>query len=339
MQMPHLIRNKFCNFLILIFATYPLFEFAQKVSQYDTQPLLKQARLSFESHNLQEGESLLEEYIQTARQKFPMGYTFGFEAAEVADENLNDKEAVEVIKQIQKHYGLQSDLALRQGIDASLLKVYKKAGRWSDGTQLVNELVGEVKTNFILNITVLDFNRALASLGKTNEAVQVSKQYFGDGENVTDQVVPSGFWMQKNAETAFMLNQPDNSLQILNNIEKTSPEYYRTNQVAIILLKINALEQLAKYSEIARQLALANGLSQKGYPVTSADQKLLQYRLKAYQRAGWLDGNYKANQEQLYIAPYPLNHRADIIRLIILCTVIFPPLVVLLVIIKRRIIK
>ncbi len=323
----------FLSILILAFFHVNLVAvYAQNASQYDSAPLLKQARISFESHDLQKGESLLEQWVQEERLAFPSGYTFGFDAASVAAENLDGQAAIEVITKLKDHFKLPEDLPLRQGVEAALLNAYIKAKQWSDGVQLVDEIQGEPKTNFVLNITVLNFNRALASSGKTNEAMRVSKQFFGGGTDVTDQVMPAGYWMQQNAETALMLNQQSNSLQILDNIEKTSPDYYRTNQIEIIMLKVSALENLAKFSEVARQLSMANDINQKDHPqLPPADQQLLQSRLKAYQRAGWLDDNYKTNQAQAYkpspgSRPDPIIEKHFVLIRIIMLIVFLLPL-------------
>jgi hypothetical protein len=139
-----------------------------------------------------------------------------------------------------------------------------------------------------------------------------------------------------------MLNQQSNSLQILDNIEKTSPDYYRTNQIEIIMLKVSAFENLAKFSEVARQLSMANDINQKDHPqLPPANQQLLQSRLKAYQRAGWLDNNYKTNKAQAYMPVISgdkngFGNHLFIIRLIIFTVLLPPPLTMIFLAIKKR---
>ena len=326
-------------FILVLYHLKPTDAYAQKVSQFDSEPLLKQARISFESHDIQKAEIFLEQYIQEKKQAFPQGYTFGFEAATVAIENLDDKTSIEVVKKLKNDHLLPEDLMLREGIEAALLNAYTKSSLWSEGVQLIDEFQGREKTNFVLNATVLNFNRALASSGKNDEALHVSKQFFGDGAGVADQLKTAGYWMQQNAETAFMLNQPSNGLQILDNIEKISPEYFQANQISIIMLKVNILEQTAKYSEVAKQLALAHDLNQNGHSGSTSEQQLLEDRLKAYQRAGWLDDNYKANQVQVYrptVSNKALGNYAFLVRLILVVVFLLPPLVIMFFAIKKR---
>lgn len=272
---------------------------AQSVSQFDSEPLLKQARANFETNYVEGGEKLLNQYIREKKQAFPSGYTFGLEAATVASENLNTDTAIEVINDLKNHCSHPEDLMLQEGIEAALLNVYSKAHRWSDGMKLIEEIQRIPKTNFILNMAVFDFNRALLSSGEIIKAALVSKTFIGDGSEMNDTVMPVGFWMQQAAETAFLLNQPSNGLQTLTRISQVSPDYYQSNKISILMEMVTALERLNKPSEVAEQLATAYNASQKGYPVTAADQDLLQNRLKTYQRAGWLDDNYKANPVQV----------------------------------------
>jgi hypothetical protein len=62
-----------------------------------------------------------------------------------------------------------------------------------------------------------------------------------------------------------------------------------------------------------------------------ADQQLLQSRLKAYQRAGWLDDNYKTNQAQAYkpspgSRPDPIIEKHFVLIRIIMLIVFLLPL-------------
>lgn len=315
---------------------------AQNDSQFDSEPLLKRARIIFETYNIREGENLLNQYIQEKRQAFPLGYTFGFEAAKVASENLDTATAIKVIGNLKRLYPRDDELMLREGIDAALLNLYTKTQHWSEGLKLIETIPSNQKTNFVINAAVFNFNRTLISIGKTNEAVAVSRGFLRDGAEMNDHVMPTGFWMRQAAETAFLSYNPSNALQILNKIEESSAEYYSSNRIGILMEKVTALEQLSKPSEIAKQLSLAYDLQQQGHPATAAEQGLLQNRLKAYQRAGWLDDNNNVNAIQAFKplpGPRPLpafETSIKPIRVVMLVAFLLTPLVIGFLAVKKR---
>ncbi len=271
---------------------------AEKIYQYDTEPLLKQGRLSFEAGDIEQGESSLELYIRNKSLEFPDGITFGYEAAKVAGENLTSKAAIEVIERLRSRYLKADDEIMRWGIEAVLIDCYMKERLWAEGIEIIAQYRAVEKTNFLVNGAVFSFSRALASFGKTNEAIKVANDFFGDGKHVNDRVMPTGFWLEQNAQTAFIAQQYSNGLNMLDSIQQNFPEYYRSNLLGIVLRRVGVLEKLGHYSQVATQLQSAkNLLDDPNFPVS--DLRLLTNKLDAYKESGWLDDDFNVKTRVL----------------------------------------
>ncbi len=313
----------------------------QNFSQFDSEPLLAQARHHFSAGDNGKGEVLIFEYIREKRRVFPQGYTFGLEACTAVADVLNEQAAFSVIRRVRDGLHKPEDAALRAGVEAALLNCCTKFQRWDEGLQLIHELQFSPKTNFVLNVAVLDFSRMLVEAGKTNEVSRVLQQFYETVNETSDGVMPAGFWAHRAAETALSINQPSNSVKLLGKIEGCSPEYYKSNAISIHLLEISGYEKLSKIADVAKKLSLCHELKQKGYFVSASDEDVLKLLLEAYRRAGWLDTNYRANSTQVYVPRNPAligrYPKVMVVRSVISMMVLAPVVVIVLIGLRRRV--
>lgn len=330
-----------CIELVVWFLCGSLVACGQIFSQFDSEPLLAQARLCFSAGDNSKGEFLLFEYIKEKRRVFPQGYTFGLEACTAVADVLSAQAAISVIQRVRDVLQKPEDAALRAGVEAALLNCCTKFQRWDEGLQLIRELQFCPKTNFVLNVAVLDFSRMLVEAGKTNEVSRVLKQFYETANETRDGVMPAGFWAHRAAETALSINQPSNSVELLGKIEVHSPEYYNSNAISIHLLEISGYEKLSRIADVAKKLSLCHELKQKGYFVSAPDEDALKLLLEAYRRAGWLDTNYRANSAQVYVPRNPAligrYPKVMVVRSVIIMMVLAPVVVIVLIGLRRRV--
>ena len=105
--------------------------------------------------------------------------------------------------------------------------------------------------------------------------------------------------LQAAAETAFLATNQTRGFEILNEIEKTFPDYYEANRVRFLLLEVHALDQMGQYPEAARKLSLIHDLMQKGAPVGVIEKEFFRAKAADYQKSGWLDADYRAAREPI----------------------------------------
>lgn len=324
--------NKWLGIITLVCCTAVLGEVS---SQYDTEPLLKQARTCFQSPTgYEDGCNLLEQYVREQQDKFPEGYTFGFEAAKVALENLSFQQAVEVIEELSLRFKSDKDKPIQEGLSASLLEAYANTQQWTNAMKVMKQLYDTERTNFLLNMSVFSFGNNLVIKGQTNEAKEVLTSYFCTTNNIIDGVAPNGFWMEQAAGLAFQLKEKEIGFQLLDNIEKKYPEYCKDNQIHHILMRINALREINENKEIAKWVALAYKLKQEGYTVSATDKDVFENDLKAYRSAGWLNEENHANEEQVYTPP-PLPWSTIIFMCFFIAFLISPAIIFIFPFIKK----
>ncbi|MCK9315591.1 MAG: hypothetical protein M0Q48_05555 [Verrucomicrobia bacterium] len=105
--------------------------------------------------------------------------------------------------------------------------------------------------------------------------------------------------LQSAAETAFLTTNQIRGFEILNEIEKTFPDYYEANRVRFLLLEVHALNQMGQHPEAAQKLSLIHDLMQKGFPVGVIERDFFQAKAADYQKLGWLDADYRAAREPI----------------------------------------
>ena len=135
-------------------------------SDADIDPILREAILKFQAHDLGGGGKLLVQFVASRRAKYPDGYTFGFDAAEETQKHLTNSDAIAVISRFETNYLSAFDLRVREGIDAVLLQCYQKTGAWSAGTDLLTRYKGLKKNNYLLNLYALNFMRVMLVSGR-----------------------------------------------------------------------------------------------------------------------------------------------------------------------------
>ena len=105
--------------------------------------------------------------------------------------------------------------------------------------------------------------------------------------------------LQSAAETAFLTTNQTRGFEILNEIEKTFPDYYEANRVRFLLLEVHAFNQMGQHPEAAQKLSLIHDLMQKGFPVVVIEKEFFQAKAADYQKLGWLDADYRPAREPL----------------------------------------
>ncbi|HQC43075.1 MAG TPA: hypothetical protein PLV91_06355 [Verrucomicrobiota bacterium] len=105
--------------------------------------------------------------------------------------------------------------------------------------------------------------------------------------------------LQSAAETAFLTTNRARGFEILNEIEKSFPEYYEMNRIRFLLLEALALEEMGRYPDAAQKLAMIHDRMQKGAQAGLIERESIRTRLENYQKSGWLDAEYRALPEQL----------------------------------------
>lgn len=105
--------------------------------------------------------------------------------------------------------------------------------------------------------------------------------------------------LQSAAETAFLTTNQTRGFEILNEIEKTFPDYYEANRVRFLLLEIHALDRMEQHPEAAQKLSLIHDLMQKGAPVGPIEKEFFRAKAADYQKSGWLDADGRASREPL----------------------------------------
>ncbi|NCC60920.1 MAG: hypothetical protein EOM12_08250 [Verrucomicrobiae bacterium] len=330
--------NKWLGIITLVCCTTVLGEVS---SQYDTEALLKQARTSFQSSTgYEDGCNLLEQYIREQQDKFPEGYTFGFDAAKVAMENLGSQQAVEIIEKLSLRFKSDKDKPIQEGLNASLLEAYANAQQWTNAMKVMKQLYDTERTNFLINMSVFSFGNNLVINGQTNEAKEVLTSYFCTTNKNIDGVAPNAFWMEQAANLAFQLKEKEIGFQLLDNIERNYPEYCKDNQIHHIIMRINALREINENKEIAKWVALAYQLKQEGYTVSDVDKDVFENDLKAYHSAGWLNEENQANEEQVYTPPTPPRHPYRVVFFsAFIAFLLTPPIIFILLYIRKSKLK
>lgn len=313
----------------------------QNFSQFDSEPLLAQARNHFSAGDNGKGEVLIFEYIREKRRAFPQGYTFGLEACTAVADLLNEQAAFSVIRRVRDGLHKPEDAALRAGVEAALLNCCTKFQRWDEGLQLIHEFQFLPKTNFVLNVAVLDFSRMLVEAGKTNGVLRVLREFYENVNETRDGVMPAGFWAHRAAETALSINQPSDSVAFLEKIKFHSPEYYNSNAISIHLLEVSGYDKLSKNAEVAKKISLCYELKKNGYFVSAPEEDTLKHLLEAYRRAGWLDANYRANPTQVYVPRNPTlggsYPKVTVVRTVVIMMALAPVVVIALFGLRRRV--
>lgn len=69
--------------------------------------------------------------------------------------------------------------------------------------------------------------------------------------------------LQSAAETAFLTTNQTRGFEILNEIEKSFPEYYEMNRIRFLLLEALALEEMGRYPETALRLTMIHDWMQR----------------------------------------------------------------------------
>ncbi len=105
--------------------------------------------------------------------------------------------------------------------------------------------------------------------------------------------------LQSAAETAFLTTNQTRGFEILNEIEKTFPNYYEANRVRFLLLEVHALNQMAQYPEAAQKLSQIHDVMQKGVPFGVIEKEFFLAKAADYQKLGWLDADYRAAREPI----------------------------------------
>lgn len=105
--------------------------------------------------------------------------------------------------------------------------------------------------------------------------------------------------LQSAAETAFLTTNQTRGFEILNEIEKSFPEYYEMNRIRFLLLEALALEEMGRYPEAALRLTMIHDWMQKGSRAGLIERQSIRAKLESYQKSGWLDADYRAVPEQI----------------------------------------
>lgn len=105
--------------------------------------------------------------------------------------------------------------------------------------------------------------------------------------------------LQSAAETAFLATNQTRGFEILNEIEKTFPDYYEANRVRFLLLEVHALDRMGQHPEAAQKLSLIHDLLQKGAPVGPIEKEFFRAKAADYQKSGWLDADGRAAREHI----------------------------------------
>lgn len=269
------------------------FETSSDTNSYPSNdPVLQRAFLSFEAHDLDGGGKLLVQFVASKKAEYTNGYTFGFDAAEETLKHLTNSDAITVISRFATNYTSAADLPIKEGIDAVLLQCYVKADDWSAGTGLLTSYKGLKKSNYLLNLYALNFIREMIVSGQTNSANTSSRSYFGDWSNIDDAVQPVGYWLSSWADTEVMAGDTHKNLEVLSLVQRASPDYFKSNEVSIILKQVAGFEEIKQISSIQPLLARAFKLQKEGLPLSEFDRQQLKHKLEFYQKSDYLDTDY-----------------------------------------------